>query len=452
MTRVTVAIGFGVLVLVGCDGRITTSEPPLPTTDAALRESIARWGVVPIGPMPAQNPAMVTLGRALFFDKILSGNRDIACATCHQPDAGLGDGLSLAIGTGGTGLGPSRTLGSGRTFIPRNAPTLLNAGLGLFYEFWDGRLSGQSPGPFFSQPDTLVFSNAQTILAAQAMLPVLNRAEMRGERGDLDVFGNANELAAIEDGQRARVWQGIMARLLAIPGYVDLFAAAFPARSPSALSFNNAAEAIAAFQMESFTKTNSPFDRYLGRDDAALTTQQKRGAMLFFNDARCGSCHNGPFLGGQDFANVGAPQVGPGVGQELPLDLGRAAFNDFEFYRFAFRVAPLRNVELTAPYMHSGAYRTLDAVVHHYNDIPTAIQTYDVTQLEPTLRGMYHGDEAMVTMVQSTLDGRINGGLDLTESQLEDLVAFLEALTDPSARDLSAIIPASVPSGLPVHE
>src|SRR5438034_4634564 len=77
--------------------------------------------------MPAQDPARVDLGRALMFDKILSGNRDVACATCHLPAQHAADGLSLAIGTGGTGAGPARTLGPGRQFVPRSAPSLLNA-------------------------------------------------------------------------------------------------------------------------------------------------------------------------------------------------------------------------------------------------------------------------------------------------------------------------------------
>ena len=129
--------------LAGCDEGATTPEPPPGLSiDAQLRASIGNWGIVPIGPMPAQNPAQVALGRALFFDKILSGNRDIACATCHEVATSLGDGRSLSVGTGGTGVGPARRLGPGRQFTPRSAPSLLNAGLGLFYIFWDLRLSG----------------------------------------------------------------------------------------------------------------------------------------------------------------------------------------------------------------------------------------------------------------------------------------------------------------------
>src|SRR6266508_3845707 len=128
MTRTVRTLCFGLLALAaGCDG-LTPPEALPPPVDTQLRQTLSRWGAIPIGPMPAQSPALVTLGQALMFDKILSGNRDIACATCHQPSEHMTDGLSLAIGTGGTGLGPSRTLGPGRQFVPRNAPSLLNTG------------------------------------------------------------------------------------------------------------------------------------------------------------------------------------------------------------------------------------------------------------------------------------------------------------------------------------
>jgi len=443
--RTIVAICCGLLALgAGCE---RTGAPTGPALDAQLRQDIARWGVIAIGPAPVQPQALVDLGQALMFDKILSGNRDVACATCHHPSTHEGDGLSLSIGTGGTGLGPSRTLGPGRQFVRRNAPSLLNGGLGLFYLFWDGRvarfLSGFNGGP-------PVPGDVPNLLSAQARLPVLDRREMRGEPGDQDVFGAPNELAQIADSDSAAVWQALMQRLLAIPEYVATFNRAFPSTPTSALRFEQAAEALAAFQVAALTKTNSPFDRYLTHDDAALTTQQKRGAQLFFGKALCSSCHNGPLLGGSGFANAGVPQLGPGSPATPPLDRGRADLPDQPFYQFAFRVAPLRNVELTAPYMHDGAFPTLEAVVRHYNDVPLALQTYDVSQLEPALRATYHGDAATTDSVIQSLDFRLRTPLHLSDDELADLVAFLKSLTDPSARDLSALVPAAVPSGLPV--
>src|SRR5205814_6054358 len=100
------------------------------------------------------------------------------------------------------------------------------------------------------------------------------------------------------------------------------------------------------FEIASFTKHDSPFDRYLARDDRALTEEQKRGALLFFTEARCVSCHAGALLGGTQFANIGIPQIGPGVGSAAPLDIGRGeqvTQGAGSFYKFAFRVVPLRN-------------------------------------------------------------------------------------------------------------
>ncbi len=247
-----------------------------------------------------------------------------------------------------------------------------------------------------------------------------------------------------------------MRRVLAIPEYVAKFNAAFPNIPTGALGFQHAATAIAAFLTESFTKANSPFDQYLNRNDAAMPLEAKRGAVLFFGRARCSGCHHGPLLGAQSFANVGVPQLGPGTGPEAPLDLGRADVLDQKLmspasYRFAFRVAPLRNVELTAPYFHDGAYPTLEAVVRHYNDVPTALQGYDIAQVAPALRDLYHGDLATISDLLSNLDGRLRVPLALTEDERRDLVAFLRSLTDPAARDLSSLVPASVPSRLPVR-
>jgi cytochrome c peroxidase len=452
MRRAAFLLVLAALALAGCDGPISTSEPQEPTADAVLRQSIAQWGVIPIGAMPAQNAAMVALGRALFFDKVLSGNRDIACGTCHDPSTSLGDGLSLAVGTGGTTSAVARQPGPGRPFVPRQSPSLLNSGLGMTYMFWDGRLAGFGPGGGFNNETGIPLPGGLDKLVAQAMLPVLNRTEMRGEPGDKDVFGQVNELAQVSDDQPTALWQAVMRRLTGIPEYVALFGAAFPGKPASLLGFEDAARALATFQMEAFTKTRSPFDRYLDRDDAALTAEQKRGAALFFGEARCSQCHNGPFIGGQGFANVGVPQIGPGGTRQPPLDLGRGEIQrQTDFYKFAFRVAPLRNVELTAPYMHDGAYPTLEAVVNHYSNVQLAIRTYDVTQLTPELRGSYHGEQSTIDAVLANLDGRLRAPLDLSDTEKLELVAFLKSLTDPGARDLSSVRPARVPSGLPLN-
>jgi len=444
-------------------------EPPEPeaTLDARVRLAIGSWGgVVAIGPQPPGDTALVRLGQALFFDPILSGNRDVSCGTCHDPSRAMADGLSLGVGTGGTGHGLSREPGSGRQFLPRSVPSLINQGLRSYQVFWDGRVSGFGTGPFDTPLGSALPPGLPDIVAAQAMLPVLNRQEMRGEPGDLDRFGNPNELAAFADDQYAQIWSAVMQRLMAIPEYVEMFAAAFPGTTHP--SFRHAAIALGAFQTHALTRANTPFDRYLRSDNDALTIEQKRGALLFFSNgfgpvpftndpsappavergARCASCHNGPLLGGQSFANVGVPQLGPGVGADAPLDLGRGALIDMPFYRFSFRVPPLRNVELTAPYFHNGVYPTLDAVVSHYNNVGQSLANFNTTNVAPNLRAMHHGSGSVIADQMQSLDFHLQEPLNLTLQERKDLVEFLRALTDPAARDMSGVRPARVPSGL----
>src|SRR5688500_9804448 len=218
------------IVATSCE-RVSVTDPnPEPTLDAQLRSLTEFWGAMPIAPMPAQSSALVDLGQSLFFDKELSGNRDVSCATCHDPLSQMTDGLSLAVGTGGSGLAPDRTLGAGRAFVPRNAPSLINQGLGLVYTLWDGRVNQEwSPTAPFKVPAGIVLPpGLQNLLAAQAMFPILNRVEMRGQSGEQDVFGNANELATIADTDAPGIWRGAMNRLLAIQEYVTKFTAAFP--------------------------------------------------------------------------------------------------------------------------------------------------------------------------------------------------------------------------------
>jgi cytochrome c peroxidase len=451
------SIGAALIYLAACGGKDTggglTPPPPPPTLDAQLRASLQQWGAIPIGAVTAPSPALVDLGKSLFFDKVLSGNRDVACATCHSPFNHTADALSLSIGTGGTGVGTARTLGAGRQFTPRNAPSLINTGLGAFYIFWDGRVSdlgGQQNKVFKTPAGTALPPGLTSVLAAQAMFPVTNRQEMRGEVGDHDVLGNVNELAAYDTADFAGIWGATMKRVVAINEYVAKFNAAFPGVAVSSLGFQQAANAIAAFETAAFTFTNSPFDRYLAHDDNALTTDAKHGALLFFGRARCSTCHFGALLGGQTFAAAAVPQLGPGVGKDAPLDLGQDKQFTGQTNRFLFRVPSLRNVELSAPYMHDGAFATLDAVVHHYNNAEQALRTYDVSQLDPRFQGQYRGDAATISAILGAAFPQIRQPLGLTDVELNQLVAFLKSLTDPAARNMSAIVPASVPSGLPV--
>jgi cytochrome c peroxidase len=451
------ALVLAMAAVISCGDGSVTSIATNPSLDQQVRQAISPWGVVPVLPVSAPNPALVDLGRSLFFDKILSGNRDVACASCHDPRNGTDDGRSLSIGTGAIAAGTSRALGPGRSVTPRNAPALFSVGLGAFYLFWDGRVTdANGSGGKFTTPAGVALPNGvANMVAAQAMIPVTNRTEMRGNVGDRDVFGAENELAIPNDSAFTAIWKATMARVLSVSAYVQKFNAAYPGIATSQLGFEHAANAIAAFEVASFSKTGSPFDRYLARDDAALSTDAKRGAILFFSRAGCASCHNGPLLGGQSFANTGVPQLGPGIAPSAPLDAGRGDVaagggGPPQTGRFTFRVSPLRNVELSAPYMHDGVYPTLEAVVRHYNNVDSALKSFDATQLDASLRASYHGDAGTLAAVEKTLDFRLQRSLGLTPDEQQQIVAFLKSLTDPAARTLGSIVPSSVPSGLPL--
>jgi len=423
-----------------------SSEPKDgPDVDAQLADLLSKANVTPLS-IPAQNPAQVALGQALMFDKILSGNRNIACATCHHPLQKTGDGIPLSIGEGATGLGPART-GAG-AFIPRHAPDLFNRGAGQWtILFWDGRVAVKAGGGFTTPANASLPAGVASVLAAQAMFPVESPDEMRGGPGEA-----GNELGEITGGDFPAVWEGIMQRLRAIPKYDTLFQAAF-GQSVNAVGFEFAANAIAAFQASAFARYDTPFDAYLAGDRTALTDQQKRGALLFFGKANCAKCHLGPLLSDQKFHNIAVPQLGPGRPASAGgLDIGRQEQTGLPSDRFLFRTTPLRNVALTAPYFHNGSFATLLGSVRHYINVSRSLRTYDKSQLPVALQPTVKEGQAVWGDVEATLDPIVADTLEIQDVQVTEMVAFLQSLTDPSAQDLSALIPASVPSGLPVGD
>ncbi len=414
--------------------------------DEELRSLLAAQEVESVDPGPLASPAMVRLGEALFFDRELSGNRNIACADCHHPSAATGDALAVSIGTGGIGLGTSRELGSG-DFIPRNAPEIFNRGSRLWTTmFWDNRVA--TAGYVDSPAGSQLPPGLEHPLEVQAMFPVTSRDEMRGRDGDIDVFGGANELAVGDD--LPAIWEALAARLVGIERYRVLFADAYPALSIDDIGFQHAAKAIAAYEIDAFTFLSSPFDRYLAGDDEALDAQEKRGAILFYGKAQCSSCHAGPLLSDQKAHNICAPQIGPGKGDEAPEDWGRGRESGDPAERYAFRTPPLRNVALTGPYMHDGSYTELEAAVQHHLDPRAAMTNYDRQQLDPRLHDLVIDDPVLLEAMTAAPDPLIAEPLRLSDAEFDDLMAFLHALTDPAAVDLSHLVPQTVPSGLPV--
>ncbi len=410
--------------------------------DATLRDDFGLAGIEPVS-VDEQPAALVELGEALFFDKELSGKRDIACASCHHPALASGDGLSLPIGTGGVGLGPDRILALDRDLVPRNSPEIFNRGSEHWDTmFWDGRVMETSTG-FVSPAGEALPESLSTVLAVQAMFPPTSRDEMRGADGDTGVDGEINELALIDDDDLIGIWDGIMARVLEIPEYVEMFEAAFPTVSAESLGFEHAAEAIAAYEAEAFAFTSSPVDRYLAGDDDALTLAEKRGAEVFV-EVGCVVCHSGPLLTDQAYHALGVPQVGPGKAPDTPNDLGRFLVTADDSDMYAFRTPPLRNVALTGPWMHDGAYEDLETVIRHHLDPAGTCEKYERGELGG-LPAAVPADAAL-----ESLDPALGVLEPLSDEEIADLVAFLEALTDPAATDLDHLIPESVPSGHPV--
>lgn len=421
--------------------------------DRDLRAVIRESGISPLDPEPSPEPAKAALGQALFFDKELGGNRDVSCATCHHPTTSTADGISLSIGTGGKGLGPERILGSGREFIARNATDLFNRGLpGWTTMFWDNRVNGTPEIGFHSPAVGQLPPGLDSVLAAQALFPVTSDEEMRGEPGDRDVLGNPNELADIMDEDLTAIWDGLMARLLAILEYGDLFAAAYPDVPVEQLGIQHAVNAIAAFEIDAWTYLDSPWDRYVSGDDGVLSDEAKRGALLFYGQAGCGQCHAGNLLTDQETHNMAVPQLGPGKDDEAPLDIGRARVTHYPGDMFAFRTPPLRNVELTGPWMHNGAYATLEGAVRHMLAPQASLLAYDPGQLVPELKTAIHDEQKVSDLLLATLDPLVATPVELSDEEFNDLMAFLQALTDPAALDLRQDIPASVPSGLAVED
>jgi cytochrome c peroxidase len=458
------------LLGLGAAGMQRQSRARSQAVEAALRQVVEEAGLAPLTPVAPSEPAQVRLGRALFFEKELSGNRDIACATCHDPALALSDGLVLAVGTGGSGAGPQRLPGAGRQFVPRNTPDLSNRGLPEWtVMFWDGRLEGTAVAGFASPAAEYLPPGLDNVLAAQAMLAVTSRHEMRGgvydvagyliqpgedpqeyqtggsrngERplgwSDRDIFGEPNELAALgNDPQHMPlIWEQLMVRLRPMPAYRMLFALAYPGQSIDEMDFTYAANALAAFQADAFTFTGSPWDRYLAGDGKALTATAKEGALLFYGRAGCGRCHSGGLLTDQQYHNIAAPQLGPGTSSIAPLDYGRSAVTGRTDEQFAFRTPSLRNVTLTGPWLHNGAYDTLEDAVRHHLDPAGYLARYDGANLPRVLHASLQNEPVTGRQLLAALSPFLVESEPLSNREVRQLLAFLESLTDPAAARL----------------
>lgn len=403
----------------------------------------------------------VTLGRFLFFDKELSGNRNISCATCHHPLVRTGDDLSLSVGEGASGLGLDRNLGEGgnavKKRVPRNAPPLFNLGAKEFVTmFYDGRV--QKQGHSFRSPvEGQLPDGLDNVLAVQAMLPVTSDVEMAGEEGENPI---ADAAAAERFAGPGGVWELLAERLRRNSDYVQLFRQAYPGKIKSArdITFVDAANALAAFEAAAFRTDNSPFDLYLRGHRHALDGTAFRGMGLFYGRAGCATCHSGKFQTDHDFHAIAIPQIGPGKedGHRGLDDFGRERVTENRGDRYKFRTPTLRNVAVTGPWGHDGAYATLEGIIRHHADPVGMLARYDTSQAVFPKRSDLDATEFAIHRHRPSRAALASANelrpFFLSDEDVRDLVAFLGALTDPAALDLRSEIPTSVPSGLPVTD
>ncbi len=407
-----------------------------------------------LGPRPIFPPvdeARVELGRMLFYDPVLSGNQSISCSTCHHPDFGTSDGLSLGIGDGGIGLGPKRVLDPDNIpeqRIPRNAPALWNLGADEFTRlFHDGRLELDQTQPHGIRTPlgADMTEGFDSPLAAQAMFPVLAGDEMAGHYSE-------NEISrAVRQGLMAQpggAWDLIAERVENIPAYREAFAQALPDQD---ISFTSIANLMAEFMAFEWRADDAPFDRFMMGGEPLLPDAEA-GMTLFYGKAGCAQCHSGWFQTDNLFHAIAMPQIGPGKSARFETharDDGRLRVTGRPEDAFAFRTPSLRNVTLTAPYGHDGAYATLEGVIRHHLDPVASLRSYDIgNAVLPTFpeandtRIMTSPDDIDAIAAANELQPVV-----LNDTEIAELIAFMKALEDPQVR---LGVPESVPSGLPV--
>ncbi|MEH6583104.1 MAG: cytochrome c peroxidase [Halioglobus sp.] len=317
------------------------------------------------------SPQEIDLGRYLFFDPLLSGDKKTSCAHCHHPDYGYADGRGMAMGYGATGVGLAR---EGGVEIERAAPTLWNVGFLRRY-FWDWRA---------------------TSLEAQAEGPLYSGVEMGNTQAQLEADINGNE------------------------DYRRLFAVTFALADDQPVEEAHIIRALVAFET-SLVSLNSRYDRYAHGDHDALTAQEQAGHNIFRSFvARCSQCHTPPLFSNGELAVIGAPEP-----EGKAFDTGADLIFPGMKLTGAFKVPTLRNISRTAPYMHSGGLESLQDVVTFYNDT----------------RG-----HALPEDVDAVIHWHIADPKLRKEEEIA-LIAFLHTLEDETA---APVVPASVPSGLPV--
>ncbi len=436
---------------------------------------IALIGLLSASPLgaapPVKTPAAVTdgdympvsmaearLGQLLFYDPVISGNRNISCATCHSSRFGTSDGVSLDIGEGGIGLGPDRHANPKdlpEQRIPRNAPALFNLGAKSFtIMFDDGRIEADPsrPSGLRTPMEDEMVTGFSSVLSAQAMFPVLAQDEMAGNAAENEISKLVREGQITGPGG---AWEAVAKRVSTIPAYRAKFDKVYPAIAAGRpIAFTDVSNAIAAFVAFEWRSDSSPFDAYL-RHKGKLPPQAMAGMQLFYGSAGCGTCHSGPFQTDNKFHAMGEPQLGPGKVERFETnqrDLGRVKVSNRPEDIYAFRTPSLRNVTETGPWGHAGAHTDLAEFIRYHADPKAGMAAYQQKVTLPVYTPNKPDWTVMDDPVErdAILAAVQTPPVTLSDTEVAQIMAFLGTLKDPKALAGRLGVPKTVPSGLPV--
>jgi cytochrome c peroxidase len=431
------------------------------------------------------DPALVTVGRMLWFDTIGALHDDNACGGCHSPSAGFGDTQSIAVG-----IQSNRIVGVQREgpHNQRRAPKALNI---AFYPalMWNGRFNSGSGDPFdnslgfiFPPPEGITrFPPNDPVIKflaqAQGEMPPTELTEVAGYTGTRGTpFSLGPLFDQFDDGKGSPlphpdasgfrndpIRQAVLDRLNALAAYRRLFGAAFPEVATGApIDFSMFGRAIAEFEF-SLTFTDAPIDRFSRGEREAMTISEKRGAILFFGKANCVSCHAVSGQANEMFSDfkehvAGVPQIAPyfGIGKgnvifdgpDTDEDFGLEQVSGNSADRYHFRTAPLRDLRVQPAFFHNGSFTRLEDAIRFHLDALTAARQYDPRRagVENDLSNRLGPIEPVLSAIDPALAGPIN----LTTLEFDDLLTFVrDGLADPrvTKENLCRLIPASLPSG-----
>jgi len=307
----------------------------------------------------------------------------------------------------------------------------------------------------------------RSLLTAQAHIPVTEAIEMTGD------FPRFGEPFPVPDVRNPEV-RGTLADIVSgIDAYRVLFEEAFapgtaltpfdPTINPGdPIPYLAIGDAIAHFEEQDLVMTDSPWDEYLEGDDTAISTDAKKGALLFFGKGMCSTCHSGDLFSDFQNHNIGVPQVGPGSGQKDDADPKYLGLHSYDFGleeitgvrgdRFKFRTPPLRGVALTSPYMHSGQFTSLADAIKHHLDPRVSYDSYDISQIELAMQeadGLKPAEPVFSKKNPVVIGPGTAIRPKLTSAEILLIIEFLKTLTDPRMLDTAALQPTSLPSGLP---